>query len=549
MPANHSARETRSPGLAPGFSRRDALRGLAGLGLAPLARPFPAPASPAPGNLDKFDHIVVLMLENRSFDNVLGYLYPPGTVPRGQAFAGVAGKNLSNPIPAGADQAQRGTVPVAPGTTPDNPNPDPGEEYPHINTQLYGTFLPPANRGKDALQMAPPYNAPSSLPATPPMNGFVADYIATFTQSEGRPPTYDEYRVIMDCFPPSFLPAVSGLARAFAVCDHWHCAVPSQTFCNRAFFHAATSSGAVVNAPYGFWVRQNTAPTIFNRISAANDPRLSWKIYYDDQDVVPLTALIHYPVLKDAVATNCFPMAQFLEDARTGQLPSYAFIEPRLFVNHNDMHPPVKIAGKTQPSSVLAGDLLVNQIYDAIRLADSPTGSNWRNTLLVITFDEHGGCFDHVPPPAAVPPDPAAPAGQMGFRFDRKGVRVPAILISAYIEPGTVLNTALDHGSILKTIETKWGLAPLTGRDRAATGVGAALTRSTPRQPADWPVITPPPQPATPAAANEGLPMNELQTAVAGLVVALAGDQGSILDRMSLLEAVQYMQQVLAKRP
>src|SRR5205823_3285636 len=91
--------------------------------------------------LDRFDYVVVLMLENRSFDNMLGYLYPPAQVPRGQAFEGVAGKQLSNPIPHDAHSAERGVVPVSPGTVMDNPNPDPGEEYPHVNTQLYGTVL------------------------------------------------------------------------------------------------------------------------------------------------------------------------------------------------------------------------------------------------------------------------------------------------------------------------------------------------------------------------------------------------------------------------
>src|SRR3712207_753278 len=99
-------------------------------------------------NLEAFDHVVVLLLENRSFDNLLGYLYEPNQVPRGQIFEGVAGKALSNPIPDYADQADRRVVPVAKGYVMDNPNPDPGEEYPHVNTQLYGTVLPETNRYK-----------------------------------------------------------------------------------------------------------------------------------------------------------------------------------------------------------------------------------------------------------------------------------------------------------------------------------------------------------------------------------------------------------------
>ena len=529
------------------LSRRTPLRSLAAAGIRGLPLPRPGRTLTTQDLLATFNHVVVLMLENRSFDNVLGYLYGPNEAPRGQTFEGVAGKALSNPIPSDVHGAERGLVPVAQGYVSDNPNPDPGEEYPHVNTQLFGTVLPAVNRYRDALAMAPPFNAPEPLPSPAPMSGFVQDYIDNFVRTEKRAPTYDEYRVIMDCFPPEAVPVLSTLAKEFAVCDAWHCAVPSQTFCNRSFFHAASSSGAVVNAPYAHWVAANQAETIFNRIDAVGNPTLSWKVYFDQEDVVPLTGLIHYPVLKDTLATQFFTMDQFFEDARTGNLPSYAFIEPRLFLNHNDMHPPIKILGRTQPSSVLAGELLVNQIYDAIRLADRPTGSNWRNTLLVITFDEHGGCYDHVPPPAAVPPETSAPAGQMAFRFDRLGVRVPTILVSAYVEPGTVVKTPLDHCSLIKTLSEKWGLGHLTERDRAATGLGGVLTRSTPRDAGEWPVIAHRPLPlAQDRASNADQPLNGLQKSIVGLATAIAGDPGSLADTLTVVEAIRYMDRATA---
>jgi len=530
-----SRRDARMSRQTRRFSRRRVLRGLAGAGLAPLVLSAKAPAAADP--LATFDHIVVLMLENRSFDNLLGYLYQPGTVPRGQHFEGVAGKNLSNPIPAGADQASRGVVAVAPGTVPEAPNPDPGEGYPHVNAELYGAFIPPANRDKDAQAMMAPYNAPTPLPAVAPMDGFVTDYIAQLARVNGREPTYAEYRQIMDCFPAGYLPTLTALAKDFAVCDHWYCAVPSQTFCNRSFFHAASSSGLVLNAPYVHWVTANTAETIFDRIDAAKDPALTWKVYYDPQDIYSLTALIHFQRLQHALTTNFFPMDRFLEDARSGQLPSYCFIEPRLLINHNDMHP---------PTNVLPGDALIHQVYEAIRTAASPTGSNWRNTLLVITFDEHGGCYDHVPPPAAVPPDPGAPPREMGFRFDRLGVRVPTILVSAYVEPGTVVSTPLDHATMLKTIETKWGLAPLTGRDRAARDLGFALTRTGPRPVAEWPVTTPPATDA--AASNLDQPPNGLQRDVVGLAMAAAGQRGAVAEGMTVRDAVRAMERVRTPR-
>ena len=149
--------------------------------------------------------------------------------------------------------------------------------------------------------------------------------------------------------------------------------------------------------------------------------------------------------------------------------------------------------GHTFHSSVLAGELLIHQVYDAIRRSASRQGNNFANTLLVITFDEHGGCYDHVAPPAAVPPEPHRPVGHMGFRFDRLGVRVPTILVSAYIDAGTVLHTPLEHTAILKTLAEKWDLGHLTERDKAAHDIREAFNRVWPRQPHEWPVTVPRP--------------------------------------------------------
>ena len=124
-----------------------------------------------------------------------------------------------------------------------------------------------------------------------------------------------------------------------------------------------------------------------------------------------------------------------------GSLPTYAFIEPQIIGHaHNDMHPTfgMQTPGLNfdPPSSIIAGEDLLARVYEAIRSAASPTGSNWLNTLLMVVFDEHGGTYDHVSPPAAVPPDAAGPAGQMDFGFDRLGVRLPAIAISPWWSPG-----------------------------------------------------------------------------------------------------------------
>src|SRR5262245_13365498 len=179
---------------------------------------------------NRMDHIVVVMFENRSFDNVLGYLYEPGEV---KSFEGVAGRNLSNPIPDYAPDADREVVPVHPAENMDTPNPDPGEEYQHVNTQSFGTVSPPDNRFKLAEVMEAPFNAPDNPNPQPTMNGFVTDYINAFHAETGRIPQYNEYAQIMACYTPDKMPVLSTLAKGFACFDHWFCEVPSQTFTNR----------------------------------------------------------------------------------------------------------------------------------------------------------------------------------------------------------------------------------------------------------------------------------------------------------------------------
>jgi phospholipase C len=464
--------------------------------------------------LDRIEHIVVLMLENRSFNNMLGWLYDPHNPPpydqppRGQTFEGVSGKPLSNPIPAYAQDAARGSVPVGKATNINSPNPDPGEEYYHVNTQLYGTLLPAENRHKPYNHK--PYNLPAPLPAVPPMNGFVTDYINTFTSWREREPAYDEYKVIMDGFTPDMVPVISALANQYAVCDHYHASVPSQTFCNRAFVHCAESHGFVVNAPYVNWLFTH-APTIFNRIQDARRPDLTWKVYYDELNLFALTWLLHAGLRRYHHPNFCY-MEEFYRDARDGTLPSYSFIEPRLVVNHNDQHPPVDDFLYTHAE--LAGEQLIYDVYRAVRY-----GKGWDKTLLVITYDEHGGCYDHVPPPAAVPPHPAHPAGQYDFKFDRLGVRLPTILVSPYIEPGAVDHTLYDHTSIIKTVCNRWSLPHLTERDKAANDFSAVLTRDTPRR--DDPLITP--RTFHPIARPEDEPLNDFQRGVLSLVAGISG--------------------------
>jgi phospholipase C len=440
------------------------------------------------------DHIVVIMFENRSFDNVLGRLYGPGEV---ESFEGVIGKNLTNPIPEWVENgASRKLIDYGIATNMNTPKPDPGEEYPHINTDLFGV-VDPKNRFMPLSKMVAPYNAPNPG-QQPTMDGFISDYISAFTAEIGRQPTYEEYAQIMTGYAPTQLPVTSSLARGFATFDHWFCEVPSQTFTNRSFFHAATASGYVINfPPDDAFPVHNTAETVFERLEAKG---LTWRVYCDAPSPASMTGIIHASRLHRRFATNFFTVADFLEDAKNGRLPNYAFIEPNMWHGHNDMHPPISalLHGLPwdPPSSLLGGEALLAKVYDAIRASSASNGSNHLNTLLLVAFDEAGGTYDHVAPPAAPPPDAAAPPGQMGFTFDRSGQRVPAIAISAWIPERRVVTEEYRHTSLIRTLRERWSLGPqLTARDAVAADIAPVLSLDTPRPPEQWPDVTPQPVP------------------------------------------------------
>jgi phospholipase C len=508
----------------------------------PAAAPVPTPTGSLPPRPDGpgFDHLVVLMYENRSFDNLLGYLYSDGGLPDGVTFDGLTDQH-ANTTSAGhrvaAHRYTGGTDVIM-----SSPRPDPGEEYPHVNTQLFGTVDPESNRHKKVDEMTAPFNAPADT-SKPTMEGFLQDYINTYiADHSGTEPTEAEYSVAMGAFDPGMLPVISTLASQFAVYDSWHCAVPSQTFGNRSFFHASTSHGYVTNSGSGgyrkWFDKANASPTIFDRLS---DAGLDWAVYYDDKQIISMTGFIHAPSLEKYFRTNFRTMSQFYVDVAQGTLPAYSFVEPRMIYDHNDMHPPVGPLTETDVdgtiisggavSDVRAGEALLHQIYSAIRASGTVEGSNAMNTMLLVTFDEHGGIFDHVPPPAATPPGDGA-KGEMDFGFDRLGVRVPAIAISAYTAKNTVIHDPMHHGSVISTLTTKFGLDPLTARDDGAPTIDNATNLTTPRDPTTWPQTTPQYVPANPErdmpfeAASEERPLSPPGVGLVGMLIAKYGEPG-----------------------
>ncbi len=366
---------------------------------------------------------MVVLFENRSLDNVLGRLYGPAD---GKNFDGVIGKDLSNPIPAWAEHgADRNAVPYRVATDMDSPNPDSGEEYYHTNTQLFGV-LDDHNRLKIGEGVGAPWNAPPPG-AVPTMDGFVADYISTFTGETGRQPTYDEYAHIMTGYTPAQLPVLSGIARDFGVFDHWFCEVPSQTFMNRSFWTAATSSGLVVNRPMTKWFTENDAETLFDRLEAHGR---TWKVYVMEPMPVSFTGVIHFPRLKDRLATHFVPFAQFEADAAAGTLPDFSLIEPNMLTGHGDYHPALGRSfsdtvdlAMDNPSSMLSGEAFLARVYRAYRSATNTGGANVWNTPLLIGWDEPGGTYDHVPPGPVPPPEDSRAARRIWLRL--RPIRVP----------------------------------------------------------------------------------------------------------------------------
>jgi phospholipase C len=427
--------------------------------------------SMATTQLERIEHIVVLMLENRSFDNLLGYLYdsanqPPfNRVPPAQ-FGGVSGKNLSNPASNGRE------MPVKTGSDPTLPFPDPGEQFADVYEQIHGVPLAASSNGAKLI-----------MPATCNMQGFLSNY-------ERKNPPNPE--AIMNCFTPAVVPVLSSLAHYYSVCDHWFASIPSQTLCNRSFIQAGTSSGYVNNGGSDGILFVNDTPTIFNLLSEAGK---SWKVYCGGWTITSLVLLTQKRVWDFALQDGYFEhLSDFLADAqKPGGLPAYSFIEPNYIDSivhgpENDMHPeshPFQLFGH---SNVEQGEKLVYQIYNAVR--NSP---DWDKILLLIVFDEHGGCYDHVCPPTTISPDnvviPPDQPGGTGFQFDRLGVRVPAIVVSAYTPQETILNTVFDHTSALSTVVNRFTLpaGKLGKRQEKATDLSEAVTLSNPRQ--DFPPI------------------------------------------------------------
>ena len=386
-----------------------------------------------PAGLDSLKHLVVLMMENRSFDHMLGSL--KAVDPR---IDGVTGTE-SNPDTSG------GTAAVAPlAQYQSQLDPDPNHDFAPVNQQIF-------NGG-----------------TTPTMQGFVASY---FEQRRD----VKHSRKIMYYFKREKLPVLTTLALEYAVFNRWFASIPGPTLCNRAFAHYGTSFGHV--GMELFYANQKFK-SIYQRLLDAGHTA---KIYYFDQKSSTMEIVNLLQNQPQFFGTY----DQFLADCRSGTLPQYSFIEPN-FSDHDSDGGALLASDQHPDHHVLEGERFIATIYNAIK--GNP--ALWESTALLITYDEHGGIYDHVPPPACTPDgfvaQPAATGTNKPFMFDRLGVRVPAVLVSPWIPKNTVIDgRTFEHASIPATV-TNWLIAAFDDTQRSPREAAAetfldALSLATPR--------------------------------------------------------------------
>jgi phospholipase C len=251
----------------------------------------------------------------------------------------------------------------------------------------------------------------------------------------------------MGYFDDRDIPFYYSLAHAFPLCDRYFSSVLAPTYPNRRFLMAATAFG-LVSTEISSITENPPNGTIFDRL---NSNGISWTSYASNISTLYVIASVPTDNPKH-IAT----IGQFYSDTAAGTLPSISFVDSK-----------VAISDEENPEDIHLGEAFVASVVHAVM-----AGPKWRKTVLVWTYDEHGGYYDHVPPPQAVPPDDIAPRinvppDQPGG-YDRYGFRVPAVVVSPYGRPHFVSHTVYDHTSILKTIERKWNLPAMTYRDANA---------------------------------------------------------------------------------
>ncbi len=422
----------------------------------PGSLPFPDLPAGTVNTAMPIDHLIEVMMENHSFDNLIGALAQTRPAVDGLTLPPAA-KPSSNP---GAAQMPA-TIDAFPLTSTAQAK-NISQSWRATHQQINGGAMDGFVRSAGAIE---------------PMGYYTADV----------------------------LPFAFSLASTFALANRWFGSVPGPTYPNRRFLLAGTAYGATVTAPETLLDLPPAHGTICDELS---DHNITWCNYFSD---LPLTAVIPSIIFKHS--RHLASITKFFRDCQAGTLPEVSFVDPALGAFSDiaralaSLPKPVKEAlkilgadfenpspGETQedPQDMYYGEAWAHRVIEAV--LQSP---RWDRTLLIYTYDEHGGYYDHVPPPRAIPPDAIAPKlspGDPAGAYDIYGPRVPAVVVSPYSKPGGVTNQIHDHTSVLATIEAKWNLPALTLRDANANHIMDFLT---PADPAllDPPVIAAPPRP------------------------------------------------------
>jgi len=365
----------------------------------PGSLPYPFLSS-GTDTVPQLEHIVVMMMENHSYDNRLGLL------PR-----------------RGADgfRIGRDGQPIA--------------ENPYANGNIQHAF---------------------HMPTTCQLSGMPSQtWLDSHTQFDnGRNDGFVESGsgpVAMGYWDQDDQPFYFSLAQVFPIADRYFCSVLGQTYPNRRYLISATSIGQV-NDTLPALTDYPANGTIFDHLEAAG---VSWKDYYTDL----ATTELYPPLYLKNVGTNVVPIADFFSDAAAGTLPGFCLVEPNYGTQSEE-----------NPQNIASGEQFAAQVINAVM-----TAPGWEGTLLVWTYDEHGGYYDHVPPPPALAPDnipPAVPTGEQAYNgFAQYGFRVPCAVISAWARPDYISHRIFDHTSICALVEAKWNLPAMTYRDANANNM------------------------------------------------------------------------------
>lgn len=488
--------------------------------------PIDAKKAKIPGTMDfmrsKIEHVVYYMIENRSLDHVCGWLYendvPNILIGSDKPYNGVD-KNFTNEY----EGKEYAITKYKDGKLPTKKNPfdldldqqDPYHDNSDVMRQLFrGNLEDYANKG------------------TPDMGGFAWN---------------NGTAEIMLSYTPTQVPILNGLAKNFAISDEWFCSMPGGTDVNRAFALTGSSFCQQNNFQNGVeymeWSDFPHRPSIWKVLWSNGET--DWKIYnavewFDCKFTYNLFLKGQIPTVDEPFAVGGYApqLIQFYDDAKYDTLPKFSFLEPKWVASNGSTsyHP---------GHDLIPGERTLNDIFTALQ--QSPA---WEKTLFVITFDEHGGIADHMPPPYAV--NPYANDSVEGFDFDMMGVRVPTILVSPWISEKTVFrsetDTAYDSTSILATVlewlgipKSRWGLGE---RTHCAPTFESVLTSKKPRK--EKIVLTPPADASFPAEGpvNANLKVNGLQEL---MIPRLVSDITK--GQLSGAQAIKLANEILAASP